>query len=151
MMAFSRQAAAAAAVILLLTSCGLGEGRQLFLNVYVDESPGKALIVGNIDESGGLTFLEGSESVVEDNGQIYAVSSTLVQQEGEGWRIDFPASGGYEQYHAVFLVSGGFSFKEINCSEGLEILTTSYNGSIILDVQGFDLIDPQVSFKYALE
>jgi len=148
-MTFLKPAAAALAVLLLLTSCGLGEGRQLFLNVYVDESPGKALVVGNVDDPSGLTFLEDSESAHEDNGQIYAVCSSLVQEEGDGWRISFPASGRYEQYHAVFLVSGGFSFDEINCSDGLEILTTSYNGSIILDVQGFDLTDPLVSFKYA--
>ena len=118
------------------------------MNVYVDDTPGKALVVGNVDDASGLTFLDGSESIHEDNGQIYAVCDSLVKRDGSGWALSFPAGGYYDEYHAVFFVPGGFTFHEINCSDGLEILSTAYNGSIILDVQGFELNDPTVNFRY---
>ncbi len=131
-----------------MSSPALGEGRQLFLNVYVDDTPGKALVVGNVDDASGLSFLDESDSIHEDNGQIYAVCDSLVKKDDDGWVLSFPAGGYYEEYHAVFFVPGGFTFHEINCSDGLEILSTAYNGSIILDVQGFELTDPAVNFRY---
>jgi len=135
-------------LFLLMSSPALGEGRQLFLNVYVDDTPGKALVVGNVDDASGLSFLDESDSIHEDNGQIYAVCDSLVKKDDDGWVLSFPAGGYYEEYHAVFFVPGGFTFHEINCSDGLEILSTAYNGSIILDVQGFELTDPAVNFRY---
>lgn len=135
-------------MLLLISSPVLAEGRQLFLNVYVDDTPGKALVVGNVDDASGLTFLDDSERIHEDNGQIYAVCDSLVKKDGDDWALSFPAGGYYDEYHAVFFVSGGFSFHEINCTEGLEILSTTYNDSIILDVQGFELTDPAVNFRY---
>lgn len=131
-----------------MSSLALAEGRQLFLNFYVDESPGKVLVVGNVDDASGLEFLDGSECIHEDNGQIYAVCDSLVKKNGDYWELSFPADGYYEEYHAVFIVPGGFSFHEINCTDGLEILSTAYNGSIVLDVQGFELADPVVNFRY---
>ena len=140
----------AMALLLLFLSAASGEGGQLFLNVYVDDTASKkALVVGSVDSISGLTFLNASEKIYEDNCQIYAVCGSLVENDGEGWRLSFPASGYYEEYHAVFLVSGGFAFQEINCTEGLEFLSTSHNGSILLNVQGFDLKDPAVSFRYS--
>jgi hypothetical protein len=136
-------------LLLLLSSPALGEGRQLFLNVYVDDTPGKALVVGNVDDAAGLAFLNSSEQIHEDNGQIYAVSDSLVKKDRDGWKLSFPAGGYYDEYHAVFFVSGDYSFQEINCTEGLELLSTTYNGSIILDVQGYELTDPTVNFRYA--
>jgi hypothetical protein len=143
-------ASAAMALLHLLSSAASGGGRQLFLNVYVDDiTSEKALVVGNVDDISGLAFLNDSEKIYEDNGQIYAVCDSLVEKDGDGWRLSFPASGYYEEYHAIFLVSGGLAFQKINCTEGLEFLSTSYNGAVVLDVQGFDLKDPAVNFSYA--
>ncbi|MDD1751250.1 MAG: hypothetical protein LUO89_15410 [Methanothrix sp.] len=148
-MASLKLASAAMALLLLFSSAASGQGGQLFLNVYVDDTPGKALVVGNVDDITGLSFLNTSDKIYEDNGQIYAVCDSLVEKDDDGWRLSFPASGYYNEYHAVFLVSGGFAFREINCTEGLELLSTAHNGSIVLDVQGFDLTDPAVNFSYA--
>ncbi len=140
----------AMALLLLFSSTALGDSGQLFLNVYVDDtSSGKALVVGNVDDISGLAFLSASDKIYEDNGQLYAVCDSLVEKDGDGWRLSFPASGYYDEYHAVFFVSGGFAFQEINCTEGLELLSTAYNGSLVLDVQGFGLTDPAVNFSYA--
>lgn len=137
------------ALLLLLSSAAICEGGQLFLNVYVDGTPGKALVVGNVDDISGLAFLDNSDKIYEDNCQLYAVCDSLIEKDGDGWMLSFPASGDFNEYHAVFFVSGGFALQKINCTEGLELLSTAYNGSIVLDVQGFDLTDPAVSFSYA--
>jgi hypothetical protein len=137
------------ALLLLLLPIALGDSGQLFLNVYVDGTPGKALVVGNVDDISGLAFLDTSDKIYEDNGQLYAVCDTLVKKDGEGWKLSFPVGGYYDEYHAVFFVSGGFALEEINCTEGLELLSTAHNGSIVLDVQGFGLTNPAVHFSYA--
>ena len=147
-MASRKTAMVAMALLLLFSSTALGDSGQLFLNVYVDGTPGKALVVGNVDDISGLAFLNTANKIYEDNGQLYAVCDSLVEKEGDGWRLSFPASGDFDEYHAVFFVSGGFAFREINCTEGLELLSTAYNGTIVLDVQGFGLTDPAVHFSF---
>jgi hypothetical protein len=148
-MASRKTARVAMALIILFSSTALGDSGQLFLNVYVDGTPGKALVVGNVDDISGLAFLNTADKIYKNNGQLYAVCDSLVEKDGAGWRLSFPASGYYDEYHAVFFVSGGFAFQEINCTEGLELLSTAYNGSLVLDVQGFGLTDPAVHFSYA--
>ena len=137
------------ALLLLLSPAALSLDGQLFLNIYVGETPGKALVVGNVDDLSGLALLNTTDKIYEDNGQLCVVCDSLVKKEGDGWRLSFPVLGYYDEYHAVFLVSGGFAFQEINCTEGLELLSTAHNGSIVLDVQGSGLTDPAVSFSYA--
>lgn len=148
MTAFLKAASLAVALLLLISPTALSQGGQLFLNVYVNGTPGKALVVGNVDDISGLAFLNTPDKIYEDNGQLYAVCDSLVEKEGDGWKLSFPARGYYDEYHAVFFVSGGFAFQEINCTTGLEILSTAHNGSIVLDVQGYGLTDPAVSFSY---
>ena len=148
-MASLKPAWAAMALLLLISPAALGQGGQLFLNVYVDGTPGKALVVGNVDDISGLAFLNTTDKIYEDNGQLYAVCDSLVKKDGDGWSLSFPASGDFDEYHAVFFVSGGFAFQEINCTKGLEILSSAHNDSIVLDVQGFGLTDPAVRFSYA--
>jgi len=148
-MAFLKRASFAMALLLLISPVALSQGGQLFLNVYVNGTPGKALVVGNVDDISGLAFLNTPDKIYEDNGQLYAVCDSLIGKNGDGWKLSFPASGYYDEYHAVFFVSGGFAFQEINCTKGLDILSSAHNGSIVLDVQGFGLTDPAVSFSYA--
>lgn len=137
----------ALAMIFILSSSG--QARQLFLNVYVDDtSANKALVVGNVDDLSGLPFQNTSGQIHEDDGQLYAVCDSLLKKNGPGWRLEFPAKGYYDEYHAVFYIPGGFEFQEINCTQGLEFFSTTYNGSLVLDVQGFDLFDPAVSLSY---
>jgi hypothetical protein len=135
-------------MLLLFSPAALCQGGQLFLNVYVDGTPGKALVVGNVDDISGLAFLDTPDKIYEDNGQLYAVCDSLVKKDGNGWLLSFPSQGYYDEYHAVFFVSGGFDFQKINCTDGLEVLSSVHNGSIVLDVQGYALTDPAVSFSY---
>jgi hypothetical protein len=148
-MVFLKRASLAMTLLLLISPMALSQGGQLFLNVYVNGTPGKALVVGNVDDISGLAFLDTPGKIYEENGQLYAVCDSLVEKNGDGWKLSFPASGYYDEYHAVFFVSGGFAFQEINCTKGLDILSSAHNGSIVLDVQGFGLTDPAVNFSYA--
>jgi len=137
------------ALLLIFSSAGIGEARQLFLNIYVtDTNLKKALVVGDVDDPESLPFLNSSDHIYEENGQFYAVTDSLLQESDQGWSLKFAPSGYYDQYHAVFYIPGSFELTEINCSEGLEFLSSTYNGSIVVDVQGFDLTDPAVSLSY---
>jgi hypothetical protein len=51
----------ALAGFLILTYPGPVEGRQLSINVYVEGSPGKALMGGNVDDASGLSFPAGAQ------------------------------------------------------------------------------------------
>ncbi len=122
----SKTAGLALATILILFISFSGQAQQLFLNVYVDDtSANKALVVGNVDDVFGLPFLNASDQIHQDNGQLYAVCDSLLQRDGSGWRLEFPAIGHFDEYHAVFYIPGGFKFQEINCTQGLEFLSTS--------------------------
>ncbi|VVB70134.1 Uncharacterised protein [uncultured archaeon] len=137
------------ALLLIIPFAASGQSGQLFLNVYVDDSSArKALVVGNMDDPSGLAFLNSSEHIYEENGQLYAATDSLLKEDDLGWKLDFPVSGHYDEYHAVFYIPGGYELRQINCSQGLEVLSSSYNGTLVLDVQGFDLIDPAVSLSY---
>jgi hypothetical protein len=139
----------ALAVIIVLSSNGLAG--QLFLNVYVDDTiANKALVVGNVDDPSGLPFLNTSDQIHRDNGQLYAVCDSLLKRDGQSWMLEFPARGYYDEYHAVFYIPGGFEFQEINCTQGLEFFSTTYNGSLVLDVQGYELFDPAVYVSYGM-
>lgn len=74
------------AMILILSFSG--QAQQLFLNVYVDDtSANKALVVGNVDNVLGLPFLNASNQIHQDNGQLMR-SATLSCREtapAGGW------------------------------------------------------------------
>jgi hypothetical protein len=72
------------ALILVLTLLGIVDARQLFLNVYVDNTNAKkVLVVGNVDDPVGLAFLNSSEHIYEENGQLYAVTDSLLEKEDQ--------------------------------------------------------------------
>jgi len=82
-------------------------GQTAILNVYVDDTSNKkTLIVGNVDDVSGLPFMNSSsERIYEENGQLYAVCESLLKGDAQGWSLNFPANGYYDEYHAVFLHS----------------------------------------------
>jgi hypothetical protein len=139
----------ALALLLVLSCAASGQGGQLFLNVYLDDaSSQKVLVVGSVDDPSGLSFLDSSRKIQEEGGQIYAICDSLVEKSGSGWTLTLTAKGYYDEYHAAFFISGGSDFTKINATDGLQFLSTSYNGTLILDVQGVELNDPSVTFSY---
>lgn len=135
--------------VLLLVSTAAAADSRLILNVYVDDTASKeALVVGYVNDPQTLSFLNASEKLYEDNGQFYAVAESILTAEGDGWRLEFPVQGYYDEYHAVFYIPGGYELMQINCSQGLELLSSKYDGSLILDVQGFEVQEPEVTIRY---
>jgi hypothetical protein len=115
----------------------------------VDDDFGKALVVGYIGDPDGLPFLNDSGQIYEeDTGMVYAVTDSLIGSEGDAWSLKFPLKGYYDEYHAVFYIPGNVDLREVDCSNGLDFLSSSYNGSLVLGVHGFDLTDPSVSISY---
>jgi hypothetical protein len=136
------------ALLLVAPVESASESRSLFLNVYVDAvTAEKALVVGYDNNPEGLPFFNATGNLYE-NGQLYAVTESLLSRNGQDWRLEFPVKGYYDEYHAVFYIPGGFEITQINCSKGIEFLSSSYDGSLVLDLQGYDLTDPKVSLDY---
>jgi hypothetical protein len=79
---------------------------------------------------------------------VYAVTDSLIVSEGDAWSLKFPLKGYYDEYHAVFYIPGNVDLREVDCSNGLDFLSSNYNGSLVLGVNGFDLTDPAVSISY---
>jgi len=138
-----------AAMLLVLPALGADGSGQVSLSIYVDDDFGKALVVGYIDDPDSLLFLNDSGQIYEeDTGMVYAVTDSLIGTEGDAWCLKFPLKGYYDEYHAVFYIPGNVDLREVDCSKGLDFLSSSYNGSLVLDVHGFDLTDPAVSISY---
>jgi hypothetical protein len=84
----------------------------------------------------------------EDTGMVYAVTDSLIDADGSLFVLNFPLNGSFDEYHAVFYIPGKVDVRKIDCSKGLDFLSSSYNGSLVLDVHGFDLADPAVALSY---
>jgi hypothetical protein len=124
--------------------------KQLSLSIYVDDDFAKALVAGYVYELSGLSFLNASERIYEqETGMLYAVTDSLIKSGENSWTMTFPLSGNYDEYHAIFYIPGGAKLNEIECSQGLAFLSSNYNNSLVLNVQGFDLTDPVVSISFS--
>ena len=140
------------AVIMLMLSVmppACGQGSHLTLNVYLDDaSAQRALVLGSVDDLAGLKLLDSCQTVQEEDGQIYAVCGSLIETNGSVQTLSFSASGYYDDYHASFFVPGASQFLEINVTSGLQLFSTVYNSTLVLDVQGYEITDPSVTFRF---
>lgn len=128
---------------------GANGSGQISLSIYVDNGSTNALVVGYVDNPEGLPFLNASGQIYEeDTGMLYDVTDSLIKPDGKSWCLKFPLKGYYDEYHVVFYIPGMVELKEMDCSEGLEFLASSYNNSLIINVQGFDVSNPEVAISY---
>jgi hypothetical protein len=135
--------------LFILPAIGNGESGLASLSIYVDDDFGKALVVGYIDDPESLPFPMASGQIYEkETGMLYAVTDSLIYAQGSAYRLEFPLKGSFDECHAVFYIPGNVDMKEIDCSQGMDFLSSSYNGSLVLDVHGFDLTDPTVEISY---
>jgi hypothetical protein len=137
------------AMLLVSPTLGVDHPVQASLSIYVEDESGKALVTGCIEDPKYLPLLNASEQIFEeDTGLIYAVTDSLIKKIGDIYSLEFPVEGYFDDYHAVFYIPGGFELIEVDCSQGLEFLSSSYNGSLVLDVHGFDQTNPSVVISY---
>jgi hypothetical protein len=123
-------------------------GQRLILNVYLDSS-GKALVTGYAENVSGLAFLNNSQFRFEnDSHQLYALTAGLTTKVGDIWTLSFNANGSFDDYRATFYLPSETSLGQINASQGLGYLLSASNESLVADVQGWDVSDPQISIQY---
>jgi hypothetical protein len=123
-------------------------GERLILNVYLDFS-GKALVTGYAENVSGLDFLNSSEfSYENDSHQLYALTDDLTAKVSDLWTLRFDARGSFEDYRVTFYLPREMSLGEINASTGLGYLLSASNESLVADVQGYEVTDPQISIQY---
>lgn len=123
-------------------------GQRLILNVYLDSS-GKALVTGYAENVSGLAFLNNSQFRFEnDSHQLYALTAGLTTKVGDIWTLRFDANGSFDDYRATFYLPSETSLGQINASQGLGYLLSASNESLVADVQGWEVTDPQISIQY---
>lgn len=122
---------------------------QVSLSIYVDEDFEKVLVVGFITDPESLPFPMASGQIYEkDTGTVYAVTDSLIKAKDDEYRLDFPLKGSFDECHAVIYIPGNIEMKTIDCSKGLDLFSSSYDGSLVLDIHGFDLTDPAINISY---
>jgi hypothetical protein len=124
------------------------EASRLILNVYLDGT-GKALVTGYAENPERLPFLNSSQySYENETSQLYALTNTLTQKDGDIWTLIFESPGYYEDYRVTFYLPSDFLVKNVSSSQGLEHLLSASNESLALDFQGYDVLDPVATIEY---
>lgn len=123
-------------------------GQSLILNVFLD-SAGKALVTGYAESAEGLDFLNNSDFRLEnDTHRLYALTDGLTEKSGDLWTLNFNAQGSFDDYRVTFYLPKETRLGEINASRGLGYLLSASNESIVADLQGYDLSNPQIAIHY---
>lgn len=120
---------------------------QLILDIYVDET-GKVLVTGYVDDINGLPFLKTAEYLYEnDTKQLYALTNALTWKYADKWVLNFSTRDFYTEYHTVFYLPEDVKLL-VSYSEGLEHFVTTFNESLVIDVQGYDIESPSTTIEY---
>lgn len=123
---------------------------QLILNVYIDDG-GRALINGYVDDPASLPFLNSSEYTYEDDSrQLYAITSALTSKSRDNWTVSFESVGRYEEYQIMLYLPANAKLRQIDCSLGLDYLVSTANESVMAEVRGSDITDPDINIEYLL-
>lgn len=123
-------------------------GQRLSLNVFLDAT-GKALVTGYAEDADGLDFLNKSDFRYEnDTQQLYALTDRLTEKSGDLWTLNFSVHGSFNDYRVTFYLPRETSLGEINASSGLSFLLSASNESIVADMQGYDVSNPQITIQY---
>ncbi len=127
------------------------EASSLALRVYVDGAgTGRALVTGYVDNISALHFVKTSDYRYDNHTHLlYAVTDSLIQGSDDGWNLRFAVGDNFNEYHMTFYIPASMELTKINCSDGLDHQVSRSNESIIVDVQGFDIKDPEITIGYS--
>ena len=124
------------------------DSRSLVLDVYADDA-GKALVTGYANGIEGLSFLNASEYLYDnDSRQLYAVTNALTWKSGDEWEIRLPAEGTYGEYHVTFYLSENVQLSNITGTIGLDYLVSSSSDSFVVEFHGYDVTNPTAFVRY---
>jgi len=122
----------------------------LIMDLYLDKS-GKMLLVGYVgpDQINNLTFLDSSEYVYdEETGELYVVTDSLTTKQANIWTLDLCFGGYYTEGHVTVYLPDGAVFKKASYSEGFDHFVGMSDGSVVVDIQGFDMNEPEIVIEY---
>jgi len=126
----------------------ISDSRSLVLDVYADDA-GKALVTGYANGIEGLSFLNASEYLYDDDSrQLYAVTNALTWKSGDEWEIRLPAEGVYGEYHVSFYLSENVQLSNITGTVGLDYLVSSSSDSFVVEFHGYDVTSPSAAVRY---
>jgi uncharacterized membrane protein len=126
----------------------ISDSRSLVLDVYADDA-GKALVTGYANGIEGLSFLNASEYLYDDDSrQLYAVTNALTWKSGDEWEIRLPAEGVYGEYHVSFDLSENVQLSNITGTVGLDYLVSSSSDSFVVEFHGYDVANPSAAVRY---
>ncbi len=123
-------------------------GQRLILNVYLDNT-GKGLITGYAENISSLSFLNASQYRYEnETNQLYALTDSLTTKVGDLWTLRFNARGFFGDFRITFFLPSDMRLGKINTSNGLSYLLSASNESLLADVQGYEVQDPNITIEY---
>lgn len=123
-------------------------GQRLILNVYLDNS-GKALVTGYAENISGLAFINTSQYRYEnETNQLYALTDGLTTKTKDQWTLGFNAGGRFDDYRVTFYLPSDMRLGKINVTSGLGYQLSASNESLVADVQGYEVTDPNISIEY---
>lgn len=123
---------------------------QIIVDIHVAES-GKALVVGYLsgDALGTLPFLGDSNYTYHnDSSQIYAVTDALTAKKGGEWTLNFSLFGYYLDYNLRIYLPPGAEMTGFEIPANFSYKVGLENSSIVLGVEGFQAVSPQVLVSY---
>lgn len=121
---------------------------RVILDIYPDRA-GDALIIGYADSLGSLKFLNKSEYTYNNNTmQLVARTNALTRKDEDLWTLRFELLDRLNGYYAAFYLPGDVKLKGVNISEGLKYIISTRNDSLVVEVQGYDVLDPVVTIEY---
>ena len=127
---------------------GTAFGQRLILNVYLDNT-GKGLITGYAENISSLSFLNASQYRYEnETNQLYALTDSLTTKVGDLWTLRFNARGFFGDFRVTFFLPSEMRLGKINASNGLSYLLSASNESLLADVQGYEVQDPNITIEY---
>ena len=124
------------------------ELRGLALEVYID-AEGNALVIGQVESEdlADLPFLERSDYLYED-GELYALTDSLVVSGGDCQKLELVVSGQWDEYHVTFYLPIEVNLERVDLGENLEYRISEQDGSIQVEVIGYDASEPSVEIFY---
>lgn len=123
---------------------------SLILDIYVDET-GKVLMTGYVEPEclENFSFLESSEYLFDDEtNEFYAVSNSLTSKQADDWEISLSTIGYFSECHIMIYFPEIAKIKNVSYPEGFGHFVYSSNESMIVDIQGFDVEDPDIICEY---
>ncbi|MEM2989645.1 MAG: hypothetical protein QXQ02_00500 [Halobacteria archaeon] len=126
---------------------------QIALNIYIDES-GKALITGYIENPEVLAELEFLKDVKytfdSETHQLICLTDRLTSKQAEVWKINVTITGYFTEFSATIYLPLTAGVSGIEVSKDLSYYINTEDESLAIEIQGFDIDDPNLALNYKL-